>query len=109
MSEMDWTRPIDDTNVPPGAEVHSVGYGPSTLPVIGRLVVDGVPCLVEGGCGEKASAVLLRCPTSGMNRPGEPSQVAEVRICRLGCRLLTALVDADEQERAWGWDHDTVV
>jgi hypothetical protein len=109
MSIMDWSKPIRLDNMPPGAQVYELPFDGRTLLVIGRRVATDQPCTAVGGCGGVATASLYRCPTSGLNLPGEPSPVSVVRWCVAGCRPEMEPVPADEQEREWGWDHDNVV
>jgi hypothetical protein len=109
VSTMDWTSAISADNMPDGAQIHQVRHGSSVIEVAGRLVEKEQPCTRECGCGEPASVSVLRCPTSGLNLPGERSQVAVVRMCATGCLPTFELEPADAQEREWGWDHDTVV
>lgn len=75
--------------------------GPST--VIGRRTRVGHPCPnTIGSCGSTA-AETYRCPTTGLNLPGEPSPVVELVWCSHCGHAGQQIVDATEQEQQWGW------
>lgn len=75
--------------------------GPRT--VIGRRAESGQPCpRPVSSCGP-GTAETYRCPSTGLNIPGEPSPVLELVWCSRCGYTEQQLVGATEQEQQWGW------
>lgn len=100
------TTPITPDDHPEGCfvlQLVPVAEGPRDT-VIGRHVVSELPCpKTDDPCGDR-TADLYRYPTTGLNVPGEPSPVGELRWCSRCGTVALQLVPATEQERAWDWD-----